>query len=417
MLNYPNEMETANPRRLWTFRLLAAALGILVALLALELLAAAILYSRDQRYIPAKQRFAASTNTFLTQVTANGADCRYIDTLFPHPYVAFVHHGNPPCGNPDINNVGLFGENFSSERRADRFVVLSTGGSVAAQMGATMPDKPRYLEEVLNRKYLSPNGKPFLVLNGADGAWKQPQQLILFLLYADAVDAVVTLDGFNEHYQLDSFLRFEYPANNFARANPLAERDFSGVVRLWMLGKVAALFRSSAILSRSNAAYLITQYLQNSTAVEQNRHTSVESLFALPPEWDKDKRFQWAIGQYEKYILAMNAVAAQQNVLASYFIQPAPAIGKPLTEKERAAVGDLSYGPLYQRMADALLQLRSRGVAIHSLLDTFATSNETLYADPIHMDQSAPGGSPGYRRMAERMAEQIAADWKLRPKP
>ncbi len=34
--------------------------------------------------------------------------------FYPHPYLCFVHHDNPPCGLPKgkTNNVGLFGRDF-----------------------------------------------------------------------------------------------------------------------------------------------------------------------------------------------------------------------------------------------------------------------------------------------------------------
>ena len=76
--------------------------------------------------------------------------------------------------------------------------MLVTGEPVSAQLMRSGPNGTPYLQAILERDYLSPNGRPFLLLNGGDGGWHQPQQLILFLLYADAVHAVVTLDGFNE---------------------------------------------------------------------------------------------------------------------------------------------------------------------------------------------------------------------------
>ena len=80
------------------------------------------------------------------------------------------------------------------------------GGSVASQLAQNAPPPaPRYLEEELNKRYVSPNGKPWLVLNGGDGAWKEPQPFILFSLYASSVDAMISLGGFNEHYYFRSY--------------------------------------------------------------------------------------------------------------------------------------------------------------------------------------------------------------------
>ncbi len=88
-----------------------------------------------------------------------GTDCRYVDTLYPHPYVGFVHHANRPCGLKNINNVGLFNDDYPLLKRPDRYTILLTGGSVAGQLAQIDPwPAPHYLEEELNQEYESPNG-------------------------------------------------------------------------------------------------------------------------------------------------------------------------------------------------------------------------------------------------------------------
>ena len=182
------------------FRGISILLGCVLALAAVEAMAIVWLYLEDGRYTPAAELFERTQNTYVRDAT-RGTACRYVDTLYPHPYVGFVHHANPPCGISWNNNVGLFGPDFPVIKPADHYVVMLIGGSVAAYLGGNQkPPYPRYLEEELNNKYASPSGKPWMVLDGADGAWKEPQPFILFSLYASAVDAVVNLSGFNEHY-------------------------------------------------------------------------------------------------------------------------------------------------------------------------------------------------------------------------
>lgn len=396
----------------------ATAIAIALTLATMEVLAIAALSLRDGAYVPARARFDREANRYIAEVTRAGTGCQYIDSLFPHPYLGFVHHSNPPCGIPGLNNIGLFGANFPSQRLADRFVILVTGGSVAAQLAQTIPDGPKYLEMILNRSYLSPTGKPFLVLNGGDGAWKQPQQAILFLLWSDVVDGVITLDGFNEVGAVSGALRFEYPANNFAVVNPLARGSYDTVVTRWVLGRLVGWASQNPVTSRSHAAFLavreVRRLLDRQGRGERERGTTVESLFRLPPQWDSEKRVESAIAQYRKYIRSMQALARNRNVLSAYFVQPAPAIGKRLTPEERVVVGDLSYGPLYRRMTDALLGLRGEGIPVFSLLEIFAGVEETLYHDPIHLRRDNQGESPGYRLMAEKIAHTLAEAWQLR---
>ena len=405
------------------FRIVALLLGVLSIVAGMELFANVYLYVRDGRYVSARTRLDALSNSFITGMTKQDVGCRYIDTLYPHPYLGFVHHGNPPCGYPDINNIGLFGPDYPSERRDDRFVVLVTGGSVSAQLMNAGSNGAPYLQAILNRDYVSPTGRPFLLLNGGDGAWHQPQQAILFLLYADAVHAVVTLDGFNESIDVGASERFEFPANNFNLVNPLLGSSYSEIVKRWIAGKLYGRARANRVFSRSQAAYLVLARLdayvkqQPQLLHAAGEKTTIESMFALPKEWNAEHRAAWAEGQYRKYIRAIDAVAAQNGVLFAHFIQPVPAIRKPLTDQEKAVVGDLGYGAKYERIARDLLSLADEGTPIFSLLDVFEHNTHTLYVDVIHLRLSPDGTSEGYSLMAERMASVLARTWSLKPKP
>jgi hypothetical protein len=411
----------AAARKRTVLKLVAVLVSLLLSVIGVELVANVYLLARDRRYIPARSRLAALGNTFITDITRSKTNCRYVDTLYPHPYVAFVHHGNPPCGIANINNIGLLGPDYPSERPADRFVVLVTGGSVAAQLMVAGENGTSYLQAILNRDYVSPNGQPFLLLNGGDGAWHQPQQAILFLLYADAVHAVATLDGFNEQYMIGVGVRFEFPANNFMDVNPLASSAYADVVKRWIIGRLYARAAASPILSRSQTAYLVLARLDGYLKAQEQLYkagerTNLRQMLALPQSWDQEHRVLWADGQYKKYIRAIDAIAGQHGVLAAHFIQPVPAIGKALTDAEKKVVGDLGYGTAYRRTTQQLLSLAGSGTPIFSLLDVFDQHRETLYADAIHVAWSHDGRSEGYRLMSERMANILAKTWSLRPK-
>src|SRR5215471_4061040 len=118
-------------RRLYAW--ISTLIGIVFALALIELTAVAWLYLEDGRYTPASELFERAQNTYVRDLT-KGSTCRYIDTLFPHPYLAFVHNGNPPCGLPNVNNIGLLNTDFPTIKRDDVYTVLVVGGSVASQV-------------------------------------------------------------------------------------------------------------------------------------------------------------------------------------------------------------------------------------------------------------------------------------------
>ncbi len=120
---------------------------------------------------------------------------------------------------------------------------------------------------------------------------------------------------------------------------------------------------------------------------------------------------------YKKYIRLMAGMARQMNLKQAFFIQPVPAIGKTLTEEERAVVGDLSYRDLYQSMTNKLLALREEQIPVYSLLDVFVDYKESIYRDPCHFVEYGPRReTKGNRLIAERIVSILEDDWGLKPK-
>ena len=412
------------------FGLISTLIGIVFALAIIEGGATLWLMLEDGHYTPAAQLYERAQNTYVRDMT-KGSSCRYVDTLYPHPYVAFVHHGNPPCGLPNVNNIGLLNADFPTEKRTDRYTILVVGGSVASQLVQEQPAPARhYLEEELNKRYVSPNGKPFLVLNGGDGAWKEPQSFILFAMYASSVDAVVALDGYNEHYLFRSFTeeRLERPLSNFLDVNPfVADENFGDAAIGWVIGRVAGVLSHTPILDNSHAAYMIVRGIE-AVAKGQDvfkggkKKTTLNSIFALPDDikGNGEKVFQTQLGLYQKYERAIEAVAKDNGVKSAYFLQPVPSWGKELTDEEkRVAGGDLVDPAFYRRIVDGMMTLRERGLAMFDLGDIFKDEKGTIYADYIHCyrDSSPTKESRGYTIMAERVAKDLAQAWGLASKP
>ena len=409
------------------FRWVSILAGIGLAVVAVELTAIAWLFIEDGRYTPAAQLFERTQNTYVRDVT-RGTGCRFIDTLYPHPYVAFVHHANPPCGNYWVNNVGLYGPDFPVTKSRDEYVVLLVGGSVASYLGGNQPPpRPQFLAEELNRNYVSPNGKPWKVLVGAAGAWKEPQSFILFSLYASSVDAMVNLSGFNEHFYFQPKMdqRLEGPAASFLEVNPFAaDENFGAAAIGWVMGRLAGTLALNPVLGQSHAAYIVIRGIEaaakGQAGFKSSKRTTIPSLFALPNDIqdNPESLFALQLGLYQKYFRAAEAVANDNGVKSAFFLQPVPAWGKTLSDDEKRVVGDLSYGDLYRRMVAGMMTLRERGLPMYDLGDVFENQKGTIYADHIHcLFSNNEGESPGNRLLAARIGELLAEAWHLQRKP
>lgn len=394
--------------------LLALLLSCLLAFVMLE--AAFTLYylSVDKRWIRPSDRLLSEKNAF-AEAAVNGKR-NYVDTLFPHPYVGFVHHSIPPTGMDHLNSIGLFGQEYPLKKEKGVFVILFTGSSVASQFAGQRVEQ-NILEQELNAHYTTPEIKKFVVLNGGDGAWKQPQQLILYSLYADVLDGVITMDGGNEHYAMDgtNALRMEFPAINFTTAM----KNFYGSTSASPLRLARMLHQAqlkNPLLRRSNLIYfafgrLKAVLIKNAGATGSKNEAVVDGnirkIFGLPSSWSKQEIREFNLKDYCKYLRLMTAMADAMHAKKLFLIQPAPAIDKPLSDVEKMRAGDLSYKEDYQRMADALLALKAEGIPVYSLLDAFRDHPETLYTDQFHLSPE------GYAILKERIIGIIEKEWNL----
>lgn len=359
-------------------------------------------------------------------VESAGGMSAYEKGLFPHPYLAFVH--NKKFNGSSTNNIGLmFPEDMPGSKREDYFTILVLGGSVASQFAGLFDYSPRYLEKILNDRY-DFQGKTVKVLSAADGAWKQPQQVIMLSLYGHVADAVVSLEGFNEHYLFlpGVSVSLELPAPNYWTVNPFltggAYRQLASSVE----DTLAELGRENFIVRHSMAAYLLlrlgrTQIIKwckkNSDGGAENERfgISTASIFTIPDSF-REVPFEYNINLYKKYIRMMNAIADSLKMKKAFFMQPVPGLKKKLTPEELRVVGDLSYAPTYAAMEKELLSLTEEGVPVFSLVDVFEQSEETLYADSVHCVGGVTEYSEGHRLMAEKMAAYLEKEWKLERK-
>jgi len=124
----------------------------------------------------------------------------------------------------------------------------------------------------------------------------------------------------------------------------------------------------------------------------------------------------WQIAQYVKYIRMMDLSAREFGIKSMFFLQPVPAVDKPLTAEESRNTPDKSYGARYVEIVRRLLALKERNIEIRSILDVFKDERGTIYIDDIHPKRENMD-SRGYSLIAARMAQEMAANWGWQARP
>ena len=272
-----------------------------------------------RRPVSAAAMYAHQPNAFIEQ--AAGGGCSYVDTLYPHPFLAHIHRPLPGCGmTMNVNKKGLMGPEYPLERDPSKYSILITGGSVASQFAGAFKKGPNFLEDELNRCYVPPSGSAFAVYNGADGGWKQPIATIMALLYGDAFDALISIEGYNEHWAM-RHTRIEFPSSNFVTVNPFVSNSYEHVASVWLGKKLHEGVMDNTILRNSFMAYALVSAIKShlAEAAAPNDQTSVlHENFALPSDWSGDRKFGFNLRQYQKYVRATASIMAPKRT--AFFI-------------------------------------------------------------------------------------------------
>lgn len=353
------------------------------------------------------QKAWEGNNTFAAEI--GGTMAGYAATLSSHPYLTHVHKS----GN-GTNRQGLFGRDFPESRDAEFYQVLITGGSVACQL-AGITHEAGALTEELEKNYLSKTGKPIRVYNGADGAWKLPQQTILMMMYSKRFDLVISIDGFNENYLVKGDPYYlEMPSPSYRTVSPLGFHAKTALATLWITAEINQIFSDFPILNRSLAAYWLGQGSLNLAKLYDEKtkpQKTPVSPFEYPPdqcgEDQRSRRKGEQMNQLRDYLALNQVICQQQGARYVSVLQPCPAIGKKLTEEEKRSVGSLSYKEDYLEMSYVYQSVSSRyKYPFLNLLEVFASINMSVYVDHIHCENGK--SSYGYGILARAVGDFLA---------
>jgi hypothetical protein len=399
--------------------LLASLAMLLLTWGLLEVGSAVLLAARYEGWALPRTRLLAENNAYVEDQRSDA--CSYGDSLVVHPFLAHTNSALGRCGWDTVNKRSLIGRDFPDTKLARTGVILVTGGSVAAQFTWDNRETPSHLERILNEEFVSGPYERFIVLNGGHGAWKHPNQYILFGLYADVLDGVITLDGFNEHYMIGSSQRFELPSNSFfqtvARWDPRSTSTASAQFALKLEADLFRTMRDSWPFHYSSLLFFVgdsvrrrlrdwAEDVDEGDGLESDwLHETYARMFDLDASVARGERAEWQLAQYEKYIRLIHAGAQSLGIPSLFVLQPTPAIGKRLSDAERPFAEQTKLGS-YEAILELFERLRGEeGLPAHSLGDVFADETGEIYRDHIHVNDR------GNQLMARAIADIIEREW------
>lgn len=410
-------------------KMLFTFMAFLLCIISYLLLSESFLYFYFDRK-PTTALLQEATPPFLSDWLTHESRCPFAVILITHPTLGYVQRHtkdiNKYCQEKDldVNNIGLnSNEDLPVVKNKNEFRIMLLGGSVAQQLSfyvnsdlQKQPARP-YIEYYLNKHYVSPTGYPFVVSAGAIGGWAFPNQIIMTLMYAERLDAIISLDGYNEANIIQSGKRFEsvigaqsllaaYSKNSFFHTYSYLMRE------LYTLNS-KPLFKKSynLVVFYKLAALGLNKFYINDKVIDEFTSGATEPLnFPLPTRMDL------ALKQYERYMKNLHQLAESNKLHSIHFLQPSRHQGKTLTPKELATrTQDNVTSGTMKELQTVFFRLRRQGFPVYDLTNIFEKTSFTIYRDTVHFEQVG-GISPGNEIMVKAMAKQIQKQWKLKEK-
>ena len=223
----------------------------------------------------------------------NGIECSIHETLVAHPFLGWVFGPFEPCRRFPANNSGFWDRRAMPKARdPNYFTILITGGSVATSFAyGTIRDTGYriWLEDILNRDFSSPNGKPLHIIVGAMPMWSMPAQNIAVMLFGHLVDGVIAIDGYNEALSAQALQPLDRPSDLalFAAQNPF--RAHLTFVLLRVLRDYQRFILSSPILRHSQLALLVFEKVLARVMTDPNSGTTRLYQPKIPDEFFSPK--------------------------------------------------------------------------------------------------------------------------------
>lgn len=409
----------SNLKQKFVFPSIAIAISFFLATLLVELAFVTISRIQEGRFFKTSELVQRELNSVQTdaqyKMKVQGEDCHWAELFRPHPAYLYVKKNRPPCAQPDINADGFQGPLASFRKNPKVFTILFGGSSVAEDLLGN--GKLTTLEIALNQEFKVPGFDRIEVISTAMAGWRQPQTFIAFTMNSHRVDAVVTLDGYNELY-----LMLEAPNGRLfgTLANPFAMRgigslaDTKGALAGLLDGFLLTWIRKDEFFQQSHAIYFLVNRTRNKLReIYQSSMRDAPWLQGLAPiagDISRKETFRYNLEQYKHTLRQTDAIAKRFGIRAIHFLQPVPAEKNKLTEWESSNTGDLSYRDDYRVQSKELLSLRSEQIDVISLHDFFKDTSEQIFNDRIHLNKH------GLNMVTRKIVEEIGRSWKLQRK-
>jgi hypothetical protein len=376
----------------------------ILTFLLLEFFLSFYTYFKYNSFLSASELYTKKFSTIYSEYADSG--CRWGQSLGLHPYMSY-YFSDGDCRNLRRNSRGFSAREFPLTKDSNYYSILMIGGSVAEHIASNDEfGSQSALEKALNAKWISPNRKPFRVINAALAGAHQPMNSIAALIYVDLADQVISVEGWNEGTQFKSTEFIETPALVWRQYAAAADNPITFKILNWLSDIIQYGHRS--ILKDSYTCYYFLE-LSNGFFYERfSRAMAKIDPYPRPAtNWTETDRDELFLKSYASYIKKINAIVSSQGKNFTLFLQPNPHQYKLLSDEEKKLIGEDVSEKL--STVNSYLIKSLKNIHVESLLEVFKNNRESLYIDQIHTNFK------GVDILANEISTRLAKKYRWRP--
>jgi hypothetical protein len=338
-------------------------------------------------------------------------DCGWGESIGPHQFIGYIYHDKAECQASFRNNFGFRGSDVPDVYDPNFYSIMLLGGSVAEQLGSIPSDKTNLvnLEKYLNTHYISPNKKPFKVLNFSLAGGRQPMGVIVAEQFLDRVDSVVSVEGYNEQGYLALSAPLETAGAPWQEIAAAYEAPFTFLALKKATGWSRKIYLSS--LKQSYVLYYVLHAaVKNLSESYFATEKTVDPYKRSGEKISNEQRRTYVLNGYVNHLEHIRALADYHHKTFTLFLQPNPNYFKTLTPEEKIAITDLEVK--YQEFPGIYEYVKKNAkINTESLEDIFQNVSSTLYIDHIHTNNQ------GVEMLSAAVADRLGKRYHWAKKP
>lgn len=358
------------------------------------------------------------------------SECTYEDSQIPHPFFGYIYHDVGECGTA----LGFVNSRLDELPSDDHYNILVVGGSLAESFAwykgvetAYGKDKDMQIliERMFNEKFTGPTGKKIRFHNMAMGNYSNPHQIITLVHSLPLIDAVISIEGYNESFFFTSKERLRVQ-NNFVKMSS-AYNPGPNILSKYLVRGVSIIeksffrnFYTSVLIADVVRTNLLKINNDNDLQEKSDLYKSFRRFNTYPDSLSTDEVYELKKKHYFQMLRSFQSIAKANNIHYAIVFQPIIYSKQNLSSEEEMIViknkrsfEEGARTKFFTEIIDEILRKSENNANIFDGRSIFDRIDMPIYSDEVHFLMDNGEIENGHHLFVKYLMERVAAPLRL----